>query len=237
MVRHALGEEMLETLLESKSKRERSAGGAIVSVTAHTALIAAALYATAQARVQPAEFAETVRAVYFPHDPLPVHSASPTMSHRDFEGHRLVFVAPDVDVKIPSVDISEVLSKPGDFGPATTRSSESNGGEESAQSSSGAPFRADQVEKQVGVIPGSAAPRYPEVLRSSGVEGRVVAEFVVDELGRAEEGSVRFVRSDNQLFEDAVRVALRRMRFIPAEVGGVKVRQLVQMPFVFTLSR
>jgi protein TonB len=34
-----------------------------------------------------------------------------------------------------------------------------------------------------------------------------------------------------------VRVALRRMRFIPAEVGGVKVRQLVQMPFVFTLSR
>ena len=228
---------MLETLLESKSKRERSAGGAIVSVTAHTALIAAALYATAQARVQPAEFAETVRAVYFPHDPLPDHSASPTMSHRDFEGHRLVFVAPNVDIKVPSVDISDVVSKPGDFNPATTRSSESNGGEESAQSSSGAPFRADQVERQVGVIPGSAAPRYPEVLRSSGVEGRVVAEFVVDELGRAEEGSVRFVRSDNQLFEDAVRVALRRMRFIAAEVGGVKVRQLVQMPFVFTLSR
>jgi protein TonB len=156
---------------------------------------------------------------------------------RSFDGHRLVFVAPDVDIKVPSVDISDVVSKPGDFSPATTGSSESNRGEGSAQSSSGAPFRADQVEKQVGVIPGSAAPRYPEVLRSSGVEGRVVAEFVVDELGRAEEGSVRFVRSDNQLFEDAVRVALRRMRFIPAEVGGVKVRQLVQMPFVFTLSR
>jgi protein TonB len=39
------------------------------------------------------------------------------------------------------------------------------------------------------------------------------------------------------LFEDAVRVALRRMRFIPAEVGGRRVRQLVQMPFVFTLAR
>jgi periplasmic protein TonB len=228
---------MLETLLESKSKRERSAGGAIVSVTAHTALIAAALYATAQARVQPAEFAETVRAVYFPRDPLPVRSASPTMSHRDFEGHRLVFVAPDVDIKVPSVDISDVVSKPGDFSPGTIASPGSDVGQDSGGSSPRAPFRADQVEKQVGVIPGSAAPRYPEVLRSSGVEGRVVAEFVVDELGRAEEGSVRFVRSDNQLFEDAVRVALRRMRFIPAEVGGVKVRQLVQMPFVFTLSR
>ncbi|HEX9129121.1 MAG TPA: energy transducer TonB [Gemmatimonadaceae bacterium] len=99
------------------------------------------------------------------------------------------------------------------------------------------PFRADQVEKQVGLIPGSAPPRYPEVLRSSGVEGRVIAQFVVDEMGRAEGGSLRFVRSDNQLFEDAVRVAFVRMRFIPAEIGGMKVRQLVQMPFVFTLSR
>jgi protein TonB len=237
LVRHPLGEEMLETLLESKSTRERSAGGVMVSVTAHTALIAAALYATAHARVQAAEFPETVRAVYFPQDPLPVQSASPTMgTQRTFDGHRLVFVAPDVDIKVPSVDISDVVSKPGDFSPGTIASPGSDVGQDSGGSSAAAPFRADQVEKQVGVIPGSA-PRYPEVLRSSGVEGRVVAEFVVDEQGRAEEGGVRFVRSDNQLFEDAVRIALRRMRFIPAEVGGVKVRQLVQMPFVFTLSR
>jgi protein TonB len=71
----------------------------------------------------------------------------------------------------------------------------------------------------------------------AGVEGQVIAVFVVDEDGRAEEGSVRFVRSDNRLFEDAVKLALRRMRFIPAQVGGKKVRQLVQMPFVFTLAR
>src|ERR1700730_12176257 len=193
---------MLETLLESKSKRERSAGGAIVSVTAHTALIAAALYATAHARVQAAEFPETIRAVYFPHDPLPVQSASPGVSRqRTVDGHRVVFVAPDIDIKVPSVDISDVVSKPGDFSPATTRDQESNGGQESGQSSSGAPFRADQVEKQVGVIPGSATPRYPEVLRSAGVEGQVIAEFVVDEQGRVEEGSLRFVRSDKRPVE------------------------------------
>jgi protein TonB len=148
----------------------------------------------------------------------------------------LVFVAPDVDVKIPSVDISDVVSKPGDFSHSAIASA-SNGEQDSGGGLGGAPFHADQVEKQVGVIPGSAPPRYPEVLRSSGVEGKVIAQFVVDEQGRAEEGSLRFLRSDNQLFEDAVRVALSRMRFIPAEIGGVKVRQLVQMPFVFTLSR
>jgi protein TonB len=64
-----------------------------------------------------------------------------------------------------------------------------------------------------------------------------MATFVVDVSGRAEDTTVRFAQSDNVLFEDAVRNALRRMRFIPAEVGGRKVRQLVQMPFVFTLSR
>lgn len=237
MVRHPLGEEMLETLLESKSRRERSAGGAILSVTAHTALIAAALYATAHARVKPVEFPETVRPVYVPSDHVPVRSAlSATSGQRYVDGHRLIFVAPDVDIRIPSVDISDVVSKPGDFNPGTI-ASPSGGGQQGGESLGAVPFRADQVEKQVGLIPGSAPPRYPEVLRSSGVEGRVIAQFVVDEMGRAEGGSLRFVRSDNQLFEDAVRVALVRMRFIPAEIGGMKVRQLVQMPFVFTLSR
>jgi protein TonB len=229
---------MLETLLESKLERERSAGGAIVSVTAHVALIAAALYATAQARVQPANFPETVRPIYFPRDPFPIQTVSPTTStRRPFDGHRLIFVAPDIDMKIPSVDISDVVSKPGDFSPGPILSVGSNDGREKGGNSGGAPFRAEQVEKQVGVVAGSAPPRYPEVLRSSGVEGKVIAQFVVDEQGHAEEESLRFVRSDNQLFADAVRVALVRMRFIPAEIGGVKVRQLVQMPFVFTLSR
>jgi protein TonB len=237
LLRHPLGEEMLETLLESKSRSEGSPGGAILSVTAHTALLAAALYATAQARVRPAQFPETVRPVYFAPDPLPVQSASPaTSGQRYVNGHRLIFVAPDLDIKTPSIDISDVASKPGDFSHGAIESG-SNNVQEGGGGSGGAPFRADQVEKQVEVVPGNTPPRYPEVLRSSGVEGQVIAEFVVDGQGHAEEGSLRFVRSDNQLFEEAVRAALRRMRFIPAEVAGMKVRQLVQMPFVFTLSR
>jgi periplasmic protein TonB len=129
-----------------------------------------------------------------------------------------------------------VLSKPGDFrtGPITDTGSNAGG---EGLTPGGSPLRADQVEKQASVVAGSAAPRYPETLRSSGVEGQVTAVFVVDEHGRAEESSIRFVRSDNQLFEDAVRLALRRMRFHAAEVAGKKVKQLVQMPFVFTLAR
>ena len=64
-----------------------------------------------------------------------------------------------------------------------------------------------------------------------------MVEFIVDELGRPVHGSIRVVQSDNDLFADAVKVALGRLRFTPAEVGGKKVSQLVQMPFVFTLNR
>jgi protein TonB len=39
------------------------------------------------------------------------------------------------------------------------------------------------------------------------------------------------------MFEQAVRSALPNMRFLPAEIGGRKVKQLVQQPFVFALQR
>jgi len=132
--------------------------------------------------------------------------------------------------------MADVISKPTDFGSGTIGATAGNRGE-GATAATGGTFRADQVEKQVSVVPGSPPPRYPEILRSAGVEGQVTALFVVDETGRAEEDSVRFVRSDNPLFENAVKQALHRMRFVPAEIGGRKVRQLVLMPFVFTLAR
>jgi protein TonB len=233
---------MLETLLESKSKRGRFAGGAITSITAHTVLIGAALYATAQTRVQPTESPEMVRPFYFPPARHPAPASRPSTPQRAVDGRRLAFIEPRVDIKLPSVDIAEivstdVLTKPGDFRSAPLMGTGTNPGGDGLATAGDTPFRADQVEKQVSLVAGSAPPRYPEILRSSGVEGQVIAVFVVDEQGRAEETSIRFARSDNQLFDDAVRVALRRMRFIPAEVGGKRVRQLVQMPFVFTLAR
>jgi protein TonB len=148
-----------------------------------------------------------------------------------------MFVEPNVAIDIPPIDLGTIVSKPGDFSRTALGGPPAGAAGEVETGGAGEPFRADGVEKQVRVVPGAAPPRYPEVLRSSGVEGQVIASFIVDEDGRWEEGSLRFLRSDNRLFEDAVRVALRRMRFLPAEVGGKRVRQLVQMPFVFTISR
>lgn len=227
---------MLATLLESKPKKERTRAGVALSVGAHSILIGAALYATAQARPETSKSTEMVRPVYFPPAMQLTHSQTPATNGSRAPVFR--FVVPTIDMSVPTVEIPATLSRPGDFpaggvfGPAVD--GPPNGNPEPGDN---APFLAAQVEKQVSLAPGSKPPRYPETLRAAGIEGRVVAAFVVSDLGLVEEGSIKILSSDNPLFNDAVKSALGRMRFVPAEIGGKKVRQLVQMPFLFTLSR
>ena len=228
---------MLETLLESNSKKSRSIAGAITSVAAHTALIVAAVYATAQARSERHSPPETVRPIYIPRAIAPARvTSAATPSQAPPIARRLIFVEPTLSIDVPSIDATGIVATPGDFPTTSVGAGTPNAGGDATAAAVDAPFRAEQVEKQVSLVPGGAPPRYPEVLRSSGVEGQVIVLFVVDERGRSEEESIRFVRSDNRLFEDAVRVALRRMRFIPAEIAGRRVRQLVQMQFLFTIA-
>jgi protein TonB len=94
-----------------------------------------------------------------------------------------------------------------------------------------------QVEKQVSPFPGNPAPRYPDMLRSANVEGEVLAQFVVDTTGRADMSQFKVLKSTHDLFTNAVKASLPNMKFYPAEVGGKKVKQLVQMPFQFSLTK
>ena len=96
---------MLDRLLESKAKRERSTTGALVSVAAHTALIGIAVYATAQARVDMAQSAQVVRPVYFPSARPSAPSARATGSVPRINSTRLVFVDPTVNVSLPPIDV------------------------------------------------------------------------------------------------------------------------------------
>ena len=91
-----------------------------------------------------------------------------------------------------------------------------------------------QVDKPVAQVPGTIGATYPDALRSAKVEGEVLAQFVVDTSGRYEDGTFKVLKSSHELFTQAMRDALPQMRFTPAEVGGVKVRQLVQQPFTFS---
>ena len=84
---------------------------------------------------------------------------------------------------------------------------------------------------------GNPGPRYPDMLRSANVEGEVLAQFVVDTTGRADMSTFKVLKSSHDLFTNAVHSTLPNMRFYAAEIGGRKVKQLVQMPFQFALTK
>lgn len=97
-------------------------------------------------------------------------------------------------------------------------------------------YREFQVEKPATFAPGSAQPRYPDILKAAGVSGEVVIMVVIDEHGMADPRSMKVVKGTHQLFVDAVKNALPNFRFSPAMVGGRPVRQLLRLPFVFAIA-
>jgi len=100
----------------------------------------------------------------------------------------------------------------------------------------GGAYSENQVERIVQVVRG-AVPRFPDVLRNSGIDGEVQVTFIVGTNGRVEPGSIAVTTSPHRLFTESVRSALLDARFRPAEVGGRPVRQLVAQSFSFRLAK
>ena len=74
---------------------------------------------------------------------------------------------------------------------------------------------------------------YPAERRAAKKNGRLLVQFIVDTVGALEPGSLKMIKTDHQDFIAAVRSFLEVATFKPAMKGGLKVRQVVQMPFAF----
>lgn len=236
---------MLATLIESRPHRQTRRGSAALSAIVHLTLITGAVSATlphdrgvaAPPRVRPdsviwIEPGPPARPVAHPataahcdlciappplprFDPRPVTITTAPAPSLNFDSIATAASAPSGTRSGPLVD--NPLAHGSGVGSGT------------------GVFTPSQVERAVAVI-GTVRPGYPEMLRAAGVEGRVVVRFVVDTTGRVEPGSIAIVESAHALFERSVREVLPRLRFAPAEAAGHHVRQLVEMPFQFSLS-
>ncbi len=237
---------MLNNLLESKPQKQKSVGGKIASAIMHVVLIALAVQATLnagqkkEAREQKIDFVQVKKdepppPKDEPKPPPPDVTAAPPPP----KGFQVLTAPVNIPDVLPEIDLSKKLTNEADFtgkGVAGGRDKGVVGGVAQAINSD-QPLFEFQVEKPVMQAPGSAQPRYPDILKSAGVEGEVLAQFVVDTTGRAEAGSFKVLKTSHELFASAVKNALPNMKFLPAEVGGRKVRQLVQQPFVFAISK
>lgn len=228
---------MLDMLLESRSRSHRRAAprDAAASVLIHATVIVGAVVATAPAAHQLEKAVEEAHVVFVPPapPPMPPNAVMPSVRVPSASSQRWTFSVPTVvPPAIPLIQPGPVISEE-----TVARVSPLS----SAVAISGSPpvsgqvFVDGQVDRPVVPYADNVPPRYPPLLQSAALEGDVVAQFVVDTLGRVELPSIKVVRSSHDLFERAVRDALARARFHPARIGGVGVRQLVEQRFAFSI--
>lgn len=233
---------MLGVLLESKAGKQRRTAGATLSVVAHVAIISAAVVGTARGNTGPRTI-EKVVPVHIdpPAQPREVQRevrARPTTAMPSVPSPNVVIRhidAPTITpTSLPPIDMTSglagdsiVIGGGGPVGPV--------GKFYDAQPTNDS--RDWDVREVLMHVLAKAAPRYPESLRSAGVDGRVLVEFTVDTTGRVDMAHVRVIESTHELFTRAVRDALGGFRFIPAQVGGRRVPALAQMPFEFHITR
>jgi len=239
---------MFNQLIESKPRKQKMAGGTLFSLVFHGGLIAAAVVVTARAGIADDKTkAEKIQFVEMkkeppkpkPKEPPPPPPKDVVVKSPPPKGFQVLRAPVEIPIKIPDIDLSKKVTDEADFSGKGVKGGVAKGVE------GGVPQVIDanqtyfefQVEKPVSQIPGTGSPRYPDALRSSGVEGEVQAQFVVNEDGKAEVGTFKVLKTTNDLFASAVRSALPNMRFYAAEVGGKKVKQLVQQSFQFKLDR
>lgn len=230
---------MLTQLLETKQATQRKTGGTLLSVALHLVVIAVAIQLTHKTATawggKPVEV--IVRPVPKPDTPAPIVTKRPLTAVATAAPALGFQVLPRV-VDIPPVNLGNAKTNLPDWTGTGTPGGLSTGtAGVTGPIEQSAPYFAFQVEKAAAAIPGSASPAYPEMLKSAGVEGDALIQFVVDTLGRVEPGSFKVLRSTHDAFGESVRAALPRMRFLPAEAGGTKVRMLVQQPFAFALNK
>ena len=238
---------MFNNLIESKAKRQKRFGGSLASVLLHTGLGIGLVVVTANAglqdqkeKVEKVDFVEVKKDEPKPPEPeKPPPPPDVVLQQPPPKGFQVLSAPVEIPVVIPDIDLSKKVTDEADFSGKGVAGGTSKGveGAKGPVPQGDQPYFDFQVEKPVVMAPGTAGPAYPDMLRSAGIEGSVLAQFVVDTTGRAEMNTFKALKSDNALFETAVKNALQRMKFLPAEVGGRKVKQLVQQPFQFSLNR
>jgi protein TonB len=97
-------------------------------------------------------------------------------------------------------------------------------------------FSVLEVDTAVVRSTSSAAPAYPLKLLQSHVQGYVNAQYTVDTTGFADTTSFIVMEATHKEFVQAVKDALPYMRFSPAKIGPMKVRQRVQQQFSFKIA-
>jgi TonB family protein len=237
---------MLGTLIETQPYRQRRLAGSVVSIALHTGIIGLVMVTAARGapRRQPAPQSPPP-VVYLPPTPPPTSAppapAPATPRPPDGAAQLPVLVVPPIRIPrtLPPISTQPIAVNPvwPDARPSAAPTRVAGDGAGSMSGPVNGAWSAATVDRAVSPRDGAPLPAYPDALRAAHVEGHVDVQFIVDTTGRAEPASIHLITASHALFAGAVRDALLRARYRPAEMRGHRVRQVVQQRFEFALRR
>lgn len=233
---------MLDVLVLSRppSWRGRYFGAGSISTAAHCAVVVLALVATQhRSAVREALAFDTALVFVDPSRPAAPEKQPEEpqilLVDEPVKGFQTIVAVTDIPTELPSIDLTERFD-PRDYSGVGVEGGTAEGREADVSPGTMAVFAAAVVEVKPEVLE-SAALEYPPLLRQAGLQGRAVLEFVVDQRGYVEAGTIRVVYASHPAFAAAARAGAPTMRFTPARVNERPVRVLVRVPFDFALLK
>ena len=234
---------MFENLIESgrKVNVKASLRDSVISLIVHVGLISAAVYATLNAGQAVREHVQAVAVTVQtkqeekkeePPPPEQVAQVNPPP-----KGFQTLSIPTNIPVDIPPPQTNQHFDA-ADFSGVGVEGGVARGIEGgTGPVVTDQPYMEAVVEERPEVVQGTCvSPAFPEMLRQAGIDGRVLFEFVIDTLGRAERNSIRTVSTSHPLFEAPARQAVLSCRFRPGKIQGRAVRVRVQQPVNFSIT-
>jgi protein TonB len=218
--------------LHGYAKTSALAPSAALSIAVHAAALGGALYhLDARASASDRQEAERIRFLPPPDRYARSNAAAERVEYVELSPGRAP-AAPEAEGgELPPLPIADSVSR----GEGTRRDPLLQA-EQLRNDSDDSVHAVLSVEESAVRVDGSSAPAYPPELLRSGVEGAVLARFVIDTTGRVDPATFQVLRASHPAFLESVREALTGMRFSPATSHGRHVRELVEQSFQFRLS-
>jgi periplasmic protein TonB len=229
---------VFENLIESKPKAKKSIGQTFVSLLVHAAVIFAAVKVTTGAAETIKDIVADTTMVFLkppPPPPPPPDQPPPDVvvaANPPPKGFQTVVAPTDIPKDIPPIDLDEKPFDPSDFTGKGVEGGIGSGVEGGTGPVTGEVFLEAQLDDPVQVI-SQPQPRYPPVLASAGITGRVEVQFIVDTTGHTEASSFKVMKTSHPAFAEPAKETILKSVFKPARFKGRPVRQLVQQAIAF----
>jgi protein TonB len=237
---------VFENLIESGKKPQMSLGQSVVSVFVHAGLILGAIKATQGAAEVVKDIMVDTTMVFLkppetppPPEKLPenvVVSANPPP-----QGFQVVTPPDNIPTEIPPVNLNERFD-PKDF---TGKGIEGGiatgvvGGTGAVPTIEGEVFLAAEVDETPQVEnPAACQGKFPPVMQSAGIPGKVTMQFVVNTDGKVDPSTVKVISSTHKAFEEPAKQGITSSgcTFKVGKSRGQPVRVLVQQAVAFKVG-